>query len=69
MTSRIHNDHPSSYVVGSTLGLDLRAEPMVITVPPIEKSRYYSVQLIGVIQYFSATPTDVAGWAVRAATA
>ena len=28
------------------LGMDLRAEPMVLTVPPIEKERYFSVQLI-----------------------
>jgi hypothetical protein len=26
--------------------MDLRAEPMVLTVPPIEKERYFSVQLI-----------------------
>jgi hypothetical protein len=26
--------------------LDLRAEPIVLTVPPIEKDRYFSVQLI-----------------------
>jgi hypothetical protein len=37
---------PNSDTPYSTLGLDLRAEPMVITVPPIETSRYYSVQLI-----------------------
>jgi hypothetical protein len=36
---------PNSDTPYSTLGLDLRAEPMVITVPPIEKSRYFSVQL------------------------
>jgi hypothetical protein len=29
----------------SNLGLDLRAEPMVLTVPAVEKERYYSVQL------------------------
>ena len=28
------------------MGLDLRAEPIVITVPAIEKKRYYSVQFI-----------------------
>ncbi len=28
------------------LGMDLRAEPMVLTVPPIEKDRYFSIQLI-----------------------
>jgi hypothetical protein len=37
---------PNSDTPYSTLGLDLRAEPMVITVPPMEKSRYFSVQLI-----------------------
>jgi hypothetical protein len=37
---------PNSDTPYSTLGLDLRAEPMVIAVPPIEKSRYYSVQLV-----------------------
>jgi hypothetical protein len=37
---------PNSDTPYSTLGLDLRAEPMVITVPPIEKSRYFSVQLV-----------------------
>ena len=28
------------------VGMDLRAEPMVLTVPPIAKDRYYSIQLI-----------------------
>jgi hypothetical protein len=37
---------PNSDTPYSVLGLDLRAEPMVITVPPIEPSRYFSVQLI-----------------------
>jgi hypothetical protein len=37
---------PNSDTPYSTLGLDLRAEPIVITVPPIEKSRYFSIQLI-----------------------
>ena len=37
---------PNSDTPYSTLGLDLRAEPIVITVPPIEASRYFSVQLI-----------------------
>ena len=37
---------PNSDTPYSTLGLDLRAEPMVITLPPIEKSRYFSVQLV-----------------------
>lgn len=37
---------PNSDTPYSMAGLDLRAEPMVLTVPPIEKGRYYSVQLI-----------------------
>jgi len=37
---------PNSDTPYSMLGLDLRAEPMVITVPPIETQRYFSVQLI-----------------------
>ena len=30
----------------SMLGLDLRAEPVVLSVPDVEKGRYYSIQLI-----------------------
>ncbi|SPQ01045.1 conserved exported hypothetical protein [Candidatus Sulfobium mesophilum] len=37
---------PNSDTPYSMLGIDLRAEPMVLTVPAIEKSRYFSVQLI-----------------------
>jgi len=37
---------PNSDTPYSWLGLDLRAEPIVLTVPPIEKDRYFSVQLI-----------------------
>lgn len=37
---------PNSDTPYSFLGLDLRAEPVVITVPPIEKERYFSLQLI-----------------------
>src|SRR5262249_9215947 len=37
---------PTSDTPCSTLGRDLRPEPMVITVPPIETTRYFSVQLI-----------------------
>src|SRR5215472_15636976 len=37
---------PNSDTPYSTLGLDLRTEPMVITVPPIARDRYFSVQLI-----------------------
>ena len=36
-----NSDTPYSF-----LGLDLRTEPMVLTLPSIEKSRYFSVQLI-----------------------
>ncbi|MBX7104947.1 MAG: DUF1254 domain-containing protein [Gemmataceae bacterium] len=36
-----NSDTPYSFVC-----MDLRAEPMVVTLPAIEKSRYYSVQLI-----------------------
>jgi len=37
---------PNSDTPYSFAGLDLRAEPMVFTMPPIEKNRYYSLQLI-----------------------
>jgi hypothetical protein len=37
---------PNSDTPYSWLGLDLRAEPYVLTVPPIEKKRYFSIQLI-----------------------
>ena len=37
---------PNSDTPYSWLGMDLRAEPMVLTVPVIEKERYFSVQLI-----------------------
>ncbi len=37
---------PNSDTPYSMLGLDLRAEPIVITVPVVEKSRYFSVQLV-----------------------
>jgi hypothetical protein len=37
---------PNSDTPYSMLGMDLRAEPIVLTVPIIEKSRYFSVQLI-----------------------
>jgi hypothetical protein len=36
---------PNSDTPYSFVGLDLRAEPMVLTVPAIEKGRYFSVQL------------------------
>ena len=37
---------PNSDTPYSMLGMDLRAEPIVLTVPPIEKERYFSIQLI-----------------------
>jgi hypothetical protein len=36
---------PNSDTPYSILWLDLRAEPMVLSVPPVEKKRYYSVML------------------------
>jgi hypothetical protein len=36
---------PNSDTPYSILWLDLRAEPIVLSVPPVEKSRYYSVML------------------------
>jgi hypothetical protein len=37
---------PNSDTPYSFAGLDLRAEPVVLTVPAVEKGRYYSIQLI-----------------------
>jgi hypothetical protein len=37
---------PNSDTPYSMVGADLRAEPIVLTVPEIEKERYYSIQLI-----------------------
>ena len=37
---------PNSDTPYSSLGMDLRAEPLVLTVPKIEKKRYFSIQLI-----------------------
>lgn len=37
---------PNSDTPYSWLGLDLRAEPIVLTVPAIEKERYFSIQFI-----------------------
>jgi len=36
-----NSDTPYSYLI-----MDLRPEPMVVTLPPIEKNRYYSLQLV-----------------------
>ena len=37
---------PNSDTLYSGIALDLRAEPMVLTLPAIEKGRYYSVQMV-----------------------
>ncbi len=37
---------PNSDTPYSILGMDLRAEPIVLTVPAIEKERYFSIQLV-----------------------
>lgn len=37
---------PNSDTPYSMAGFDLRAEPLVLTVPPIEKNRYFSIQLV-----------------------
>lgn len=37
---------PNSDTPYSMVGMDLRAEPIVLTVPAIEKKRYFSIQLI-----------------------
>src|SRR5213082_1437834 len=37
---------PNSDTPYSFVGMDIRAEPMVLTVPPVERERYFSVQLI-----------------------
>ena len=37
---------PNSDTPYSMLGADLRTEPLVLTVPPMEKQRYYSLQFI-----------------------
>ncbi|MDM0037329.1 DUF1254 domain-containing protein [Variovorax sp. J22P271] len=36
-----NSDTPYSYLI-----MDLRAEPLVVTMPPVEKDRYYSLQLV-----------------------
>src|SRR5262249_26326604 len=37
---------PNSDTPYSSVGADLRAEPLVLTVPPIEQNRYYSLQFV-----------------------
>lgn len=41
-----NSDTPYSYI-----GADLRAEPLVLTIPPIAKDRYFSVQLVDAYTY------------------
>lgn len=52
---------PNSDTPYSWLGMDLRAEPMVLTMPAIEKERYYTVQLIDgytyIIDYIGSRTT------------
>lgn len=43
-----NSDTPYSFAL-----FDLRAEPWVITLPPIEQNRYYSVQLVDLYTYNS----------------
>lgn len=42
---------PNSDTPYSAAGADLRAEPLVLTVPPIEQDRYYSLQFIDLYTY------------------
>ena len=42
---------PNSDIQFSYAALDLRAEPVVLTLPPIEKERYNSVQLVDLYSY------------------
>jgi hypothetical protein len=56
-TSRVYGPEdtaiqtPNSDTPYSFAWLDLRAEPMVLTLPAIEKGRYYSVQMIDAYTY------------------
>ena len=42
---------PNSDTPYSSIGADLRAEPLVLTVPPIEQDRYFSLQFIDLYTY------------------
>ncbi|MGH7851515.1 MAG: DUF1254 domain-containing protein, partial [Thermodesulfobacteriota bacterium] len=42
---------PNSDTPYSFAGMDLRAEPIVLCVPGVEKGRYYSVQLVDMYTY------------------
>ena len=53
---------PNSDTPYSFVWMDLRAEPLVLTLPPIEKKRYYSVQLIDIYTHnFSYLGTRTTG--------
>ena len=47
---------PNSDTPYSWLFMDLRTEPMVLTMPVIEKSRYFSVQLIDLYTFNLGLP-------------
>jgi hypothetical protein len=55
-----NSDTPYSFLVA-----DLRAEPLVLTIPAVEKNRYYSVQLIDLytfnFEYLGSRTTGVDG--------
>ena len=42
---------PNSDTPYSSIGADLRAEPLVLTVPPIEQDRYFSLQFVDLYTY------------------
>ena len=42
---------PNSDTPYSAVGADLRSEPLVLTVPPIEQDRYYSLQFVDLYTY------------------
>ncbi|MGB2922242.1 MAG: DUF1254 domain-containing protein, partial [Mycobacterium sp.] len=42
---------PNSDTPYSAVGADLRAEPLVLTVPPIQQDRYFSVQFVDAYTY------------------
>lgn len=42
---------PNSDTPYSAVGADLRTEPLVLTVPPVEQDRYYSLQVVDLYTY------------------
>ena len=42
---------PNSDTPYSAVGADLRTEPLVLTVPPVEQDRYYSLQFVDLYTY------------------